>query len=66
MKVSIDLDLCETNALCVAYAPDVFEIVDLPSGVGELRLKQTDVPDALLEAVRSAAMHCPVQAITLG
>ncbi|MCC6989521.1 MAG: ferredoxin [Acidobacteria bacterium] len=65
MKVSIDLDLCETNALCVAYAPDVFEIVDLASGVGELRLKQTDVSDALVEAVRSAAKHCPVQAITL-
>jgi ferredoxin len=28
MKVTVDPDLCEVNALCVAEAPDVFELND--------------------------------------
>ena len=28
MKVKADFDLCEANALCTAFAPDVFELDD--------------------------------------
>ena len=28
MKVTVDPDLCEANALCVAAAPEVFDLVD--------------------------------------
>jgi ferredoxin len=28
MKVTVDPDLCEANALCVAEAPDVFDLSD--------------------------------------
>ena len=28
MKVKVDFDLCESNALCEALAPDVFELDD--------------------------------------
>ena len=28
MKIKVDFDLCESNALCEAIAPDVFELDD--------------------------------------
>ena len=28
MKIKVDFDLCESNALCESLAPDVFEIDD--------------------------------------
>ena len=28
MKIKVDFDLCESNALCESLAPDVFELDD--------------------------------------
>jgi ferredoxin len=28
MKIKVDFDLCESNAMCEALAPDVFELYD--------------------------------------
>ena len=28
MKIKVDFDLCESNAMCEALAPDVFELDD--------------------------------------
>lgn len=28
MKIKVDFDLCESNALCEAMAPEVFELDD--------------------------------------
>ena len=28
MKIKVDFDLCESNALCEAFAPEVFELDD--------------------------------------
>lgn len=28
MKVVVDYDLCESNAVCMAIAPQVFEVLD--------------------------------------
>ena len=60
VEVIVDADLCEGHALCVAAAPDVFEMGDdekayvLPVELSEDILKQVD--DAIL--------RCPVQAIS--
>ena len=32
MKIKVDFDLCESNALCEALAPDVFELDDDEAG----------------------------------
>lgn len=61
MKVKVDFDLCESNALCEAIAPDVFEIDD----DDYLQLKKEEIGDDEVEGVRRAVASCPRAAITL-
>ncbi len=61
MKVKVDFDLCESNALCESLAPEVFEIDD----DDYLQLRQEEVDGELLEPVRRAVAACPKQAISL-
>lgn len=59
MKAKVDRDLCIGSAMCVATAPDVFEVDD----EGLSRVVDPDVgTDDLL---REAAEGCPVQAVIL-
>lgn len=61
MKVKVDFDLCESNALCEALAPDVFEVDD----DDYLRVKKEQVGEEDLDAVRRAVAACPRAAISL-
>jgi ferredoxin len=61
MRVVVDYDLCESNALCMAAAPEVFEVRDDDF----LYLLQEEPPEALREKVEEAARRCPKQAITI-
>lgn len=61
MKVKVDFDLCESNALCEALAPAVFELDDDDM----LVVKQEDVGADQVAAVRRAAAACPRAAIAL-
>jgi ferredoxin len=61
MKVKVDFDLCESNALCEALAPAVFELDDNDY----LIVKTEVVPDEHLAAVRRAVAACPRAAISL-
>jgi len=61
MKVKVDFDLCESNALCEALAPEVFELDD----DDYLVVKQEEVGEADLDAVRRAVAACPRAAISL-
>ena len=61
MKVQVDFDLCESNALCEALAPDVFELDD----DDVLHVLIESPPDDRLEQMREAATRCPKQAITV-
>lgn len=61
MRVNVDYDLCDSNALCVAAAPDVFEIGDDDL----LVVLQVEPPDALRASVESAVEVCPKQAISI-
>jgi ferredoxin len=61
MKVVVDYDLCESNAVCMGIAPEVFEVRDDDF----LYLLQEEPPPELHERVRQAAERCPKQAITL-
>ena len=61
MRVVVDWDLCESNGLCMAAAPEVFELQDDDT---LMILKET--PDeALRDKVVDAVRACPKQAITL-
>ena len=61
MKVQINLDTCTSNALCMAFAPQVFQVRD----DGYLYLLDDDPPPELWDAVRRAANNCPTGSITL-
>jgi ferredoxin len=61
MKVQVDWDRCETNALCVLALPEVFEVRD-----DDLLHVLTDaVPAGREAAAERAVVVCPRQAITL-
>lgn len=61
MRVVVDYDLCESNALCMAAAPEVFEVRDDDF----LYLLQEDVPEKLRPKVQEAVERCPKQAIRI-
>ncbi len=61
MRVEVDFDLCESNAICMAVAPQVFEVREDDF---LYVLNETPSPDQE-EKVREAADRCPRQAITL-
>jgi ferredoxin len=60
-KVVVDFDKCESNALCMGVAPEVFEVRDDDF----LYVLQEEPPDELKERCEEAARVCPKQAITI-
>ncbi len=61
MRVTVDYDLCDSNALCASACPEVFE-------VGEddvLRVLDPSPPESLRAGVELAANSCPKFAITI-
>ena len=61
MRVVVDLDLCEGNAVCSAVAPEVFVV-----GEDDLaRVKVDQVPETLRAKVETAVRRCPRQALSL-
>jgi ferredoxin len=61
VKVVVDYDLCESNAICMGIVPEVFEVRDDDN----LYLLQEEPPEALRAKVEEAVRRCPKQAISL-
>lgn len=61
MRVTIDYSRCEGNGLCMAAAPDVFELEDDDS----LTLLQNEIGEERRAAVEEAARQCPKRAVLL-
>ncbi len=61
MHVIVDFNLCESNALCMASAPEVFEVRDDDF----LYVLNEHPGEELREKVEEAARRCPKQAITI-
>ena len=61
MKVVVNYDLCESNAVCMGIAPEVFEVRDDDF----LYVLQEEPPEDLRAKVEEAARRCPKQAITI-
>ena len=61
MKVQVDYDLCESNGLCEALAPEVFWLDDND----DLQLHQEQIGTDEEAHVRRAVAACPTQAISL-
>ena len=61
MRVVVDFDLCESNAVCMGIAPEVFEVRDDDF----LYVLQEEPAPEVQDKVREAADLCPTGAITL-
>ncbi len=55
MKIKVDFDLCESNALCEALAPEVFELDDDDF----LQLKTDETTDENIGERPAAVAACP-------
>ncbi|WP_205874741.1 ferredoxin [Mycobacterium camsae] len=61
MRIEVDWDLCESNAVCMGIAPDVFLLGDDDM----LTVLQPEVTPENEELVRDAVRQCPRQAISI-
>ncbi|WP_017539986.1 MULTISPECIES: ferredoxin [Nocardiopsis] len=61
MKVKVDYDLCESNAVCMGILPEVFEVRDDDN----LYILQEEPPEELRPELEEAVRMCPKQALSL-
>ncbi|WP_410602207.1 ferredoxin [Amycolatopsis sp. lyj-90] len=61
MEIDVDRSLCEANAICVGFAPEVFDLDDEE----ELVLASGEVPANQVERVTQAVASCPKNALLI-
>ena len=61
MRVVVDFDLCESNALCMQAAPEVFEVRDDDF----LYILDETPAEELRPKMEEAVRRCPKQAISI-
>ncbi len=61
VRVTVDRDVCEANAVCAGLVPELFAVDDEDN----LHILMTEVPAGLGDAVRHAVRSCPKAALTL-
>jgi ferredoxin len=59
MRVEVDRDACEANAVCEGLVPEVFSVDD----DDRLLILVAEVPADLADAVRHAVRSCPKAAL---
>ena len=61
MRVVVDFDLCESNAICMQVAPEIFEVRDDDF----LYVLNEEPGEDRRPAVEEAVQRCPKQAISI-
>jgi ferredoxin len=61
MRIVVDYDLCESNAICMQIAPEVFEVRDDDF----LYVLNETPPESMREKMEEAVQRCPKQAISI-
>ena len=61
VRIRIDHELCEANAVCVRLVPEVFELDD----DDRLRLKVEQPDETLRSRLAEAVRRCPKQALAI-
>jgi ferredoxin len=61
VRVVVDYDLCESNAVCMQVLPEVFEVRDDDF----LYVLDETPPDELRPRLEQAVQRCPKQAISI-
>ncbi len=62
MKIKVNWDLCEANALCMQAAPELFKVDD--DDMLHV-LIEGDVPETLRDKLENAVRACPRAALTI-
>ena len=61
MRVVVDFDLCESNAVCMGILPEVFEVRD-----DDFLYVLNETPDeSVRPKLEEAVTRCPKQAISI-
>ncbi len=61
MRIVVDYDLCESNAICMGIAPEVFEVRE-----DDFLYVLDETPGEELRAkIEEAVRRCPKQAISI-
>ena len=61
MKVVVDFDLCEANAVCMGVCPEVFRVEDDDT----LTILMESPPENLRAKLEESVRLCPRQAISI-
>jgi ferredoxin len=61
MKVVVDYDLCEANAVCMGIAPEVFRVEEDDT----LTVLMENPPQNLRSKLEDAVRLCPKQALSI-
>ena len=61
MKVVVDFDLCEANAVCMGVCPEVFRVEEDDT----LTILMESPPENLRAKVEESVRLCPRQAISI-
>jgi ferredoxin len=61
MRIQVDRDLCEGNAVCMKMAPEVFAVGD----DDQVKVLIAQPGEELRAKVEAAVRRCPRQALTL-
>ncbi len=64
-RLCVDKDLCQGNSMCVAEAPQLFDVTDQGQIYDTVELRREVVGDDDLDAARAAAASCPNGVIRL-
>jgi ferredoxin len=60
MRVSVDLDTCDGNGVCMSICHEVFDVQE-----DGLHLLQEEPRGELRQKLKGAEVSCPTQAITV-
>lgn len=61
MRIVVNFDFCESNAVCMGIAPGVFEVRDDDL----LHILDETPPEEMRPRVEEAVRRCPKQAISM-
>jgi ferredoxin len=61
VKITVDPDLCEANAVCCGLAPEVFSLDDDE----QLQILIPEPPAELADRVAKAVSRCPRNALSI-
>lgn len=61
MRVVVDFDRCQSNAVCMDVAPEIFEVRD----DNFLYILNETPPEPLRPKLEEAVRRCPTQAISI-